>query len=108
MSALLDHILSRLASTGVRDETAMLVLGAADGYAALANYLAGTGALAKPTLAAATPAGPAVEPSGAFVGAITVLRFPRRRDRRHPALGTLPCQVSHGFLDSGTGETRGR
>jgi len=75
-SPLTDHVLRRLSSTGGDAEPwSLLVLAALDGDAALATYLAGTTTPAKPAAPAAAVPGPAVEPPGAFVGAITVTGF---------------------------------
>ena len=51
-----------------------------------------------------------------YAAAVFVSKVPRtsiettraRRVHGQPRMGTLPRQVSHGVLDSGTGETRGR
>lgn len=74
-SPLADHVLRRLTAIRGSDDVALLVLAAVEGDAALASYLAGSGAPVRPAPAAAPDAGPAVEPPGAFVGAITVGGF---------------------------------
>lgn len=76
MSSLHDRVLSRLASTGADQHLwSLLILAALDGDAALVAYLAGSGAPTRPVPAATQVAGPAVEPPGAFIGAITVSGF---------------------------------
>ena len=74
---LTDHILRRLSSTGADQHPwSLLVLAALDGDAALATYLAGTSTPPKPAaLAVPSAPGAAIEPPGAFVGAITVEGF---------------------------------
>lgn len=75
-SPLTDHILRRLTATGAdTSDWSLLILAALDGDTALTTFLAGTSTPAKPVATAPVPAGPAVEPPGAFVGAITVEGF---------------------------------
>ena len=75
-SPLTDHILRRLSATGAdASPWSWLVLAALEGDASLATYLAGTSAPARPSAPAPSVPGPADEPPGAFVGAITVEGF---------------------------------
>lgn len=76
MADIQEHAFRRLTSTGADQHSwSFLVLAALEGDAALGGFLSGTGAFRVPAPPAAAPAGPAVEPPGAFVGAITVSGF---------------------------------
>ncbi|MGE0816169.1 MAG: AAA family ATPase [Vicinamibacterales bacterium] len=75
-SPLTDHILRRLTSTGADAHAwSFVVLAALDGDAALAAFLSGAGAPARPEPQVAAAPASAVEPPGVFVGAITVAGF---------------------------------
>ena len=92
-SPLTDHILRRLSATGAdASPWSWLVLAALEGDASLATYLAGTSAPARPSAPAPSVPGPAVEPPGAFVGAITVEGF-----RGVGPSSTLPLHAGPGL-----------
>jgi recombinational DNA repair ATPase RecF len=76
-SPLTDHILRRLTATGADNAPwSLLVLAALEGDASLATYLAGASTPPRPAVPAVPSASEgAVEPPGAFVGAITVAGF---------------------------------
>ena len=78
-STLHDHIYRRLASSGADQHPwSLLIVAALDGAPSLASYLEGTRQVsppASPATAVATSEGPAPEPPGVYLGAITVAGF---------------------------------